>query len=356
MKKQPHEVRHSGWRQEVFARARRLQNALPLAAAAAAAAAGQAAGEAAAAAAAAATAAKAAIDVAEAAVDAVKAAKAAAKAAKAGEAARVAAEAAAAACAKYPLFVAREAAWGWVGPFRWWNGTLEERAWLTLHDAEVALLRVLDKQAAIDWWRCAVGRIRPQVGVPPGEPVTPWSPKNAAQAADSLRSYYDWSDRLFEETRALRNRLIILTAVGVATTSLLLSAGIAGWLKITSGGKPIVAGTEHFLLVALFGTIGAFITGLPVLSAAIRSLPQYTTIRYQLALKLATGPVFALVGVLTLASRFIVNVAPFKNFSGTVLLWAVIFGGTQQLLTGLLDRKAAVLTVEHEARWWGTGA
>jgi hypothetical protein len=177
----------------------------------------------------------------------------------------------------------------------------------------------------------------------PGALVAPGLPQDAAEAADSLRSYYDWSDRLFEETRALRNRLICLTATGLATTVLLLIAGGVGWLRIMHGRAATVSGTDQFLLIALFGAIGAFITGLPVLSAAVRSLPQYTTSLYQLALKLATGPVFALVGVLALASGFIENVAPLSHFSGTVLLWATIFGGTQQLLTGLLDRKAAVL-------------
>ena len=360
-----YELSHSGfWRQEVFARVRRLENALPLAAAAAGAAAGEATSKTAVAvgagqAEAAVAAAKAAADAAQAAADVAKATKAAADAAEAaekGEAAKEAAKKAAETCAKYLLCVAREAADRRFGLLTWWNGTLEERAWLALHEAEVALLRVLDSRAAIDWWQSATGRIRPQVGVPPGPPAMPWTPKNATQAADSLRSYYDWSDRLFEETRGLRNRLIILSAVGLATTGLLLWAGIARWLKIPPGRAPVVSGKEQFLLVALFGAIGAFITGLPALSAAVRSLPQYTTIRYQLALKLVTGPVFALVGVLTLASRFIINVAPLKHFSGTVLVWAVIFGGTEQLLTGLLDRKAAVLTVEHEARWWRTGA
>jgi hypothetical protein len=87
-------------------------------------------------------------------------------------AAAQAAKAAAATCAKYPLCVARDAAMHRPGPFTWWNGTLEERAWCALHDAEVALLHLLDDRAAIDWWRCATGRIRPQVGEPPGEPGT----------------------------------------------------------------------------------------------------------------------------------------------------------------------------------------
>lgn len=260
-----------------------------------------------------------------------------------------------AAGAKDLLKVARETAAQSMGPFTWWNGTLEERAWLALHDAEVALLRAMKDKAAISWWEWATGRIKPQVGAPPGMHAALRIPATAAEAAHSLRSYYDWSDRLFAETRALRNRLICLTALGLVTTVLLVIAGIVGWLQIKSGRAAIVSGTEQFWLVALFGAIGAFITGVPKLAAVVRSLPPYTTSPYQLALKLVTGPVFALIGVLALARGFVDIVAPLSHFSGTVLLWAIIFGGTQQLLTGLLDRKAAILTGEHEARWSGMG-
>lgn len=257
--------------------------------------------------------------------------------------------------AKDLLEVARKAAEHSIGPFAWWNGTLQERAWLALHDAEVALLRTMPSPDAISWWQWATGRIKPQIGAAPGTHAVAGLPATAAEAAASLRSYYDWSDRLFEETRGLRNRLICLTAAGLVTTVLLLIAGGVGWLRINSGATAIVSGTEQFLLVALFGAIGAFITGLPKLSAAVSSLPPYTTSPYQLALKLATGPTFALIGVLVLARGFVDSVTPLSHFSGTVLLWAIIFGGTQQLLTGLLDRKAAILTGEHEAQWSGMG-
>lgn len=249
------------------------------------------------------------------------------------------------------LKVAKKAAKHRSGFLTWWNGTLEERAWLALHEAEVELLRTMKDKDAQRWWQSATGRFRPQAGTPLSALTGPELPKDAAHAADSLRSYYDWSDKLFAETRALRNRLILLTIAGLAATGMLLAAGSAGWLQIKSGQAATVAGPRQFLLVALFGAVGAFIAGVPALSAAVRSLPPYSTSPYQMALKLATGPIFALIGVLALARGFIDQVASLSQFNGTVLLWALIFGGTQQLLTRVLDRKAAILTIEHESRW-----
>lgn len=238
--------------------------------------------------------------------------------------------------------IAREAAERGGSPRTWWNGTLVERAWLALHDAEAWALSRMARKDAILWWQVATGT-RLRAGAPGSAGGHAAFPPDAATAAASLRAYYDKTDRLFEETRALRNRLICLTVTGVMITGLLLSVGALGVLRVSSGSSSAVSGAGQFLVVALFGVIGAFISGLPALSRRPRRLSSYWTAPSQLALKLAVGPVFALLGVLTLEAGFVDQARPFARFGGSVLLWAVIFGSAQQLVTGLLDRKASGL-------------
>jgi hypothetical protein len=106
---------------------------------------------------------------------------------------------------------------------------------------------------------------------------------------------------------------------------------------------------QEFLLVALFGAIGAFITGLPALSRAPARRSPFRLPLYQMSLKLAVGPVFALLGLLALQSGFINQLQPFTSFNASVLLWATIFGGSQQALTQLLDRKAGAFADAPQA-------
>jgi hypothetical protein len=235
--------------------------------------------------------------------------------------------------------IARQAAHEPGGPRRWWNGTLIERAWLALHDAETEALAGMPLMEAIHSWWSAAGTWRRGNSLEDQAVL----PKDARTAVAWLRVSYDRSDRLFEETRALRNRLICLTFTGVIITGLLLTVGSLGVLSVNSGSRTAVSGAWQFLLVALFGVIGAFISGLPALSRLPRRLSSYWTAPYQMSLKLAVGPVFALLGVMALDVGFVDQARPFIRFGGAVLLWAVVFGSAQQLLTRILDRKASTL-------------
>jgi hypothetical protein len=66
----------------------------------------------------------------------------------------------------------------------------------------------------------------------------------------------------------------------------------------------------------------------------------------QLTVKLAVGPVFALLGVMIMQSGLLDQLRPFEGFGIATLVWATIFGGSQQFLTGLIDRRASDLMVE----------
>jgi hypothetical protein len=226
----------------------------------------------------------------------------------------------------------------------WWNGTLIEQAWRALHDAECRIVQCLPPEDAVRWWQAATWTTFDHV---PWENLIPWENLTAnpaksnnerpVVAAALLRAYYYKSDRSYCEERRFRNRLIKLSLVGVAATAMLLFAGFFSVLPIEDR---VVSGVWKFVLVAAFGAIGAFLAGLPTMTAAPRRSP-YRLTPFQVTLKLSVGPLFALLGILAVQSRLVVNVQPFTTFDGRLLFWAAGLGATQQLLTGLLDRKAA---------------
>jgi hypothetical protein len=116
-----------------------------------------------------------------------------------------------------------------------------------------------------------------------------------------------------------------------------------------SKGAVAVAGWREFLMVAVFCAVGAFVTGMPAVSAAPQSAYPYHLASYQLVLKLAIGPTFALFGVLAIQSDLVDQFMAFKSFGGAVLVWAAVFGGAQQLLTAVFDRRAATISARTSA-------
>jgi hypothetical protein len=66
---------------------------------------------------------------------------------------------------------------------------------------------------------------------------------------------------------------------------------------------------------------------------------------FQLLLKLAMGPLFAIVGVLILQSGLINGLQPAKDLGG-LLVWATLFGATQQSVTRFIDKRVIGLLGE----------
>lgn len=241
------------------------------------------------------------------------------------------------------LAIARDAAAEPMRLLDWWHGTLHERAWPALHEAEALLVGALPAEHAAVWWLNATGATQ--------KPRAPWetlgkhdlSERTTYAIAHSLRRYYDDSDRLYDEERSFRNRLIRLTGIGLVAAVLLFVAGTAGWLRVTSGSKApvVVHGWREFALVSLFGMLGAYVTSLPALSRAPSRRTPFQLPMHQLMLKLVVGPVFALLGVLAIQGGFVSQTKPLDEFGLSLLLWAAVLGGGQQAVTGVFDRKAA---------------
>jgi hypothetical protein len=92
-------------------------------------------------------------------------------------------------------------------------------------------------------------------------------------------------------------------------------------------------------VVMLIGLVAAAVTG----AAAIRrirgtSTPFAVPVAL-LALKLPTGALTAFLGLVLINGQFVPGLTALDT-SGQILAWALIFGAAQQLVTGLVDKKA----------------
>lgn len=104
----------------------------------------------------------------------------------------------------------------------------------------------------------------------------------------------------------------------------------------------LVSGTARGVdatVVMLVGLAGAAITG----AAAIRSMrgtsTPFAVPVALLALKLPTGALTAFLGLVLLHGEFVPGLSALDT-SGQILAWALAFGAAQQLVTGLVDKKA----------------
>ena len=109
-----------------------------------------------------------------------------------------------------------------------------------------------------------------------------------------------------------------------------------------TGTTATLAGTARpgdVAVVMLLGLVAAAVTA----AAAIRrirgtSTPFAVPVAL-LALKLPTGALTAFLGLILLNGQFIPGLSALDT-SGQILAWALIFGAAQQLVTGLVDKKA----------------
>jgi hypothetical protein len=250
-------------------------------------------------------------------------------------------------CVERLLQQARWAAARPLTPIAWWTGSLVERAWLALHQVEYHLVRHMPPAMAAEWWQRATG-------YRPGQ-HTPWKAEpgrlteaDSTAIALSLRAHHNAADRGHEQVRVFRNRLVVYALLGLTLLALLFVAVAWFGLTIPIDGGDVVSGVTQFSMVAIFGAIGAYIAGLPaVLTAEVRRSPYQLT-GYQLALKLVVGPLFALLGILLVEEGLVPQMTAFGDFGPAVLVWAAIFGGSQQLVTGFLDRKATDVLGEEQ--------
>lgn len=263
------------------------------------------------------------------------------------------------------LVRAEWAACAGTGLRRWWTGSSQDLAWLSLHEAEAQLigqlsspqeliaeakdlltkaralpmtnderLQAIEKGLAVQviekCCQCCGPAMPEGMGVP-----------DKAAIMHFARAVYAASDERYAQSRGFRNRLIRLTLISMGALGLLMAAFASNAIPLHVPVLPSYV--EAAALVALFGAVGALIIAVPPLAKAGGTWNPFSLPFYQGLLKLVLGAVFAIVGVLLLQSKLIPNVS-FPADLPDLLTWGIIFGAAQQTVTRVVDRRAADLT------------
>jgi hypothetical protein len=92
-------------------------------------------------------------------------------------------------------------------------------------------------------------------------------------------------------------------------------------------------------LVEIVGAVAAGVTGAVALRRLRGSSTPFGVPVALTALKLPTGALTALLGLLLMRGGFVPGLTALDT-TPQILAWAVVFGGSQQLFTGLVDRQA----------------
>jgi hypothetical protein len=109
-----------------------------------------------------------------------------------------------------------------------------------------------------------------------------------------------------------------------------------------TGLDDVVAETaqvQDIAVVMLLGLAAAAVTGAAALRRVRGSSTPFAVPVALILLKLPTGALTAVLGLVLLGGGFIPGFSALDS-SGQILAWAVVFGAAQQLVTGLVDKKA----------------
>jgi hypothetical protein len=199
-------------------------------------------------------------------------------------------------------------------------------------------------------------------------PLAELDVEHRSAIVDAVRAASSAARREHARLRSFQT-VVLLTTAGLAVLAVLLAALSAAqprWLPLcfapqgagavvcptgsaelaadASGADvgAVMAGTASAAdasVVMLLGLTGAAVTG----AAAIRRIrgtsTPYAVPMALIALKLPTGALTAFLGLLLINGDFVPGLSALDT-PGQILAWGLLFGAAQQLVTGLVDKKA----------------
>jgi hypothetical protein len=234
-----------------------------------------------------------------------------------------------------------------VSPWAWLEGCYQEQAWLALHEADAQIIEVLPPEELLAHADGVLAKARSALGAedPRVKCIesllcedAPSESKLRPRLAHLARETFDTLDDKYAQSRGYRNRLIRLTSLASAGIALAIIGGTMSQLNFRLINEPDARGWRIVVLIMLFGSVGALVTAIPPLAKANGVRNPFSLPFFQLLLKLAMGPLFAIVGVLILQNQLINGLKPAEDLGG-LLVWATLFGAAQQSVTRFIDKR-----------------
>lgn len=244
---------------------------------------------------------------------------------------------------------ANHASQAWVGPLKWWWGTEIERAWSRLREVDERMVELVDAAALPVYAARAAQRGHAYLDAADPqlqqldklrEQPNPSEAQLRISTAEVLRAAHAKADHANREARYLRNRLLIATVFCIvfAGATLVTQALVQSVNFVDKSADWHAAGWICLGVVMLFGAIGALFTAIPAVSNIPTNFGPFNLPLQQGLLKIAFGPLVAVVGLALLGN----GVGPMKppQTVPDLLLMAVIFGAGQHAVTRYVDKRA----------------
>ena len=247
----------------------------------------------------------------------------------------------------------------------WWRGTLVESAYRNLHEAKAQVVDLYDAHELNAEIPGVVARVHSTMSLSDPRRVSSRDLQSlgvADQRAWLRRLICDSYDALDMKYSRLRNfRNVILSAAFVLAMltgltvilmwfqptfiSLCFPAGESGLLNCPSQAGATAPSSWDVIVVALLGLLG----GALATSVAIRKIEGAGTpydVPVALAwLKVPLGAFVAILGILAVRGGFVPGLSQLDT-QDQILAYALLFGFSQQLFTGVLDSKALSLVAD----------
>ena len=241
----------------------------------------------------------------------------------------------------------------------WWTGVDTESAWRAIHGAKQVLfdgMKDPDVRAQYPVLRSKVQQYL-EAKDPERSAYEGWlkqgddvkEPFDRARLRTVRTAVDGTSDAHYDKIHRFRNTLyLVFLGVIILDIVLIFDPPTDTWLPIcapaaTAGEDPSCPLVWHIELVGLIG-------GVLAAAAALLKIPvshePYNLKRAQTLVKLPLSALTALVGVMLVQSDVLDVFEP--QPTPTILMYAVIFGYSQELVTRLIDRKAESLVTPDE--------
>ncbi|MEU0078706.1 hypothetical protein ABZY58_12470 [Micromonospora tulbaghiae] len=236
------------------------------------------------------------------------------------------------------------------GVAEWLRGGNLEYAWQTIHSVErgmVALRSPDELTGLLPAYRSAAAQVLPA----DDKVLTDLDPSAGSPSEALLRArvqalllrYHSASDEFHESARRLRNRMLGLSVFALVAEILVV---LVQWRShdvrlleapTDAGGVPAWR-LLFFVLIA--GALGAFLSALPSMITSRSGGLPYKLPFQQGLLKLAIGPLVAVVGIMLVIGGLVETSV---SSTAALLGLAIVFGAGQQAVTAFADRRAAEL-------------